>query len=67
MARQRIVPAESLLLGTVWTMHLLLARVVDGVFVSCQVVWAGEDCVTRLSRGWVDSLALMRTSLRIAL
>jgi hypothetical protein len=56
--RERIVPAEGFLLGAQRAVHLLLARVVDGVFVSCQVVGPGEDCVTWLSGRRIDSLAL---------
>lgn len=47
--RERIVPAEGLLLGAQRAVHLLLACVVDGVFVSCQVVRPGENGVAWLS------------------
>jgi hypothetical protein len=56
--RERIVPAEGLLLGAQWAVHLLLARVVDGVLVSCQVVRPGENGVAWLSGRRIDSLAL---------
>jgi hypothetical protein len=55
---ERIVPAEGLLLGAQRTVHLLLARVVDGVFVSREIVRPGEDGIARLSGRRIDSPAL---------
>lgn len=47
MSGQRIVPAECLLLSTQMTPHFLLARIVDGVLMSCEIVWARENGVAR--------------------
>jgi len=45
MPGESIVPTKCLLLGTQMTPHLLLPRIVDGVFVSCEIVWSRENCV----------------------
>lgn len=50
MPRERIVPAKALLLGAQRTMHLLLARIVNRVFMSREIVRPGEDGIARLSR-----------------
>lgn len=65
--RERIVPAEGFLLGAQRAVHLLFARVVDGVFVSCQVVRPGENGIARLSGRRIDSFALVGTRLGVAL
>lgn len=67
MSGERIVSAESLLLRTEGTMHLLLARIVNRVFVPGEVVGPGEDSVTGLTGGGIYSLALVWASLGIAL
>lgn len=64
---KRVVPTERLLLGADGTVYLLLAGVVYGVLVACQIVWPREDGVTRLSGRGVDSLALVRPRLRVSL
>jgi hypothetical protein len=46
---QRIVPAEGFLLGAVRAVHLDLLRVVNGVFVSGEVVRTREYRVARLA------------------
>jgi len=46
MPRQGIVAREGLFLSAYCTADLLLASVVDGVFVSGKVVWPREDGIT---------------------
>lgn len=67
MSRECVVATESLLLGTDGTMHLLLARIVDGVFMASEIVRAGEDGIAWFAGRRVDSLAFVRSSLRVSL
>lgn len=65
MSSEGIVPAERLLFGTQVTSHLLLARIVNGVLVSCEVVRSREDGVARLARRGIDALAFVGSRLRV--
>jgi len=62
---QRIVAAEGLLLGAQVAAHLLLARVVDRVFVAREIVGPREDGIAGLASRRVYTLTAMRTCLRI--
>jgi len=66
MPRQGIVARKGLFLHAQRTADLLLASVVDGVFVPGEVVWPREDGVTWLASGRIDAIALVRTSLAVA-
>ena len=57
--RERVIPAEALLLGAQRTVHLLLARIVDRVFVSREIVRSGEDGIAGLSRRRIISFTLL--------
>lgn len=59
MPCQCIVARKSLFLNTQCTANFLLAPVVNGVFVSCQVVRTRKNGVARLPGRWVDALALV--------
>lgn len=63
--RQRIVAAKGLLLNAERTADLLLARVVDCIFMSGEVVRSGEYSVAGFASGGVDALALVRARLRV--
>ena len=65
VARKRVVARKGLLLTTHRTPHLLLAVVVDGVLVACEVVRPREDGVARLVGGGVDPRALVRSRLGV--
>lgn len=56
---QCIVPAECLLLSAQMAPNLLLAIVVDRVFVSREIVATAELCVARLAGLGIDLLALV--------
>ena len=55
MSCQSIVPAESLLLSAEMTSHLLLACIVDSVFMPREVVRSAEDGIAGLAGRGVDS------------
>lgn len=59
MPCQCIVPAESLLFRAQVAAYLLLAIVVDRVFVSREIVAAAETCVARLAGLRINLLALV--------
>ena len=59
MSRQCIVPAECLLFCAQMAAHLLLAIVMDRVFVSREIVAAAEGGVARFTGLGIDFLALM--------
>lgn len=61
-----IIPTEGLLFGAQVASDLKLARIVDRIFVPSQIVRSREDRIARLSSRWVDALALVRSSLRVA-
>lgn len=63
---KRIIAAKCLLLGTEMTPHFLLACVVDGIFMTGQIIRPGENRVAGLPSRRVDSLTAVGTSLRIA-
>jgi len=48
VSRQSVIPAKSLLLCAYVTAYFLLSRIVDRVFMSCEIVRTREDCVTWL-------------------
>jgi len=62
---ESVVPAESLLLGTEVTPHLLLSRIVDGVFVSCEIVGSRENSIAGFAGGGIDPLTFVRPILRV--
>lgn len=65
--RQCIVAAECLLLYAKRAADFLLARVVNCIFVSGEVVRPGEDGVAGLAGGGVNALTFVRTRLRAPL
>lgn len=65
MPGKSVCAAECLLFRTKVASHLLLAGVVDGIFVTCEIVGSGEDSVARLVRAWVDSITTVRTGLTV--
>jgi len=65
MSRQSIRPAEGLLLGAEIAAHLLLAGIVDRVFVTSEIIGPGEDCVAGLARARVDPITAMGPSLTV--
>lgn len=58
MTSERIVSAERLFLGAQRAVHLELARVVNCVLMSGEIVRPRENGIARFSGRWVDSLAL---------
>jgi len=66
MSRERIVTGEGFLLGAKWAVNLLLAGVVDSIFVACEIVRPREYRVAWLSSAGINPLALVRSSLRVA-
>lgn len=64
---QCVVPAECLLLGAQRTVYFQLARVVDGVLVTREVVRPRENGVAGLAGGWVDAFTFVRPRLGVAL
>jgi len=63
---ERIASRKGLFLDTECATHLLLARIVDGILVTRQIIRPRENGVTGFSSGRVDSFALMRACLRIS-
>ena len=63
VSRERIISREGLLLDTEDTPDFLFSVVVNGAFVSRQIVWPREDTVAQLSSGRIDTLAFVRPSL----
>lgn len=63
---QRIIPREGLLLGAEVTSHFLLPRVMNRVFVACQIIRPREDRVARFAGARVYPLTFVRAGLRIA-
>lgn len=63
---QCVIPAECLFLSAQVTPDLLLAIIVDRIFVSRKVVAAAEDRVARLAGARVDLLTLVWTRLVVA-
>jgi len=63
---ERIIPRKGLLLDAQRTSHLLLARVVNGVLMTSQVVRSRKDSVAWLSGCGIDALAFVRAGLRVA-
>lgn len=64
---ESVIPGEGLFLGAERTPDLLLADVVDRVFVPCEIVRPREDGIAGLACRRVDTLALVRPGLRVAL
>lgn len=48
------------------TPHLLLPRIVYGIFMSRKIVGPREDRIARLARRRIDALTLVRSRLRVA-
>jgi hypothetical protein len=63
---QGIVSRKRFVLGAEMTPDLLLACVVDGVFVAGEVVRAREDGVAGLAGRRVDAVAFVGTCLAVA-
>ena len=63
---QCIIATEGLLLSAEMASHLLLARIVDRIFMSGKIVGPREDRIAWLASRRVDPLTLVRTSLRVA-
>ena len=66
MACQCIIARESLFLDTKCTANLLLARVVDSVLVTGQVIGPRKHGVAGFAGGRVDALTLVGSRLRVA-
>lgn len=66
VAGQGIIPRERFFLSTQMTANLLLARIMDGVLMTGEVVRAREDGIARFARGRVGAFAFVRTGLRVA-
>lgn len=66
MPGEGIVPAECFLLSAQVTAHFLLARIVYCVFVSREVVGPREDGVAGLAGRWINAVAFVWASLRVA-
>jgi len=66
MSGQGVVARKRLVLSAEMTPNLLLACIVDGVFVARKVVGAREDGVAGLAGRWVDPVALVWTCLAVA-
>lgn len=67
VAGQSIIARERLFLDAQCTANLLLAYIVNRILVSGKIIRTREDRVARLARCRVDSLALVRPRLRVAL
>lgn len=65
MPRKRICSTERLLLGTHVTPDLLLASIVNRVFMSREVVGPGKDGIARLAGAGIDPFALVRSRLTV--
>jgi len=65
--RERVAARKGFFLLAERAARLLLADVVDRVLVPREIVRPREDGVARLSRSWIDALALVRPRLRVAL
>jgi hypothetical protein len=65
MPRERICPAERLVVSAKVTSDLLLPGVVDSVLMAGQVVRTRKDSVAGLAGAWVDAIATVGASLRI--
>lgn len=65
MSGEGIRTAEGLLFGAKITSYLLLAGVVDRVFVTCEIIRSGEDSVAGLACARIDPIAAMGTSLAV--
>jgi len=63
---ERVIPGEGLVLDTKRTANLLLAGIVNGVFMTGQVVRSRENGVARLSSCWIDALTFVGTGLGVA-
>ena len=66
MPGERIIPGKCLLLRAQVTPYLDLASVVNGVFVSGEIVGAREDGVAWLAGTGIDALAFVRARLGVA-
>ena len=66
MPGQCIIARESLFFGAQMTADLLLAGIVDRVFVPCQIVGSREDRIAWLSCRRIDPFALVWASLGVA-
>ena len=62
---ESVCPAEGLFFAAQVAPHFLLSRVVDGVLVSREIVWPREYLRARLARTRIDTIALVRPSLRV--
>jgi len=60
-----VCATECFLFGAEVASHLLLASVVNGVFVAGKVIWPRENSVARFASAWVDSITAMWTSLAV--
>jgi hypothetical protein len=65
MTCQCIVAREGFFLDTQCAANFLLARIVDRVLVSSEIIGAGEDGVAGLAGSGVDALTLVRPRLRV--
>lgn len=63
MSIEGVPAAKQLLLWTNSASQLLLARVVNRIFVSCEVIWARELRPTDLVGAWIDAIADVRSML----
>ena len=66
MPGKTVVSSEFLLLNTKRTTDLLLISIMDGVFMSREIIWPPEDCIATLASGWIDALAFVLAILTTA-
>ena len=63
MPGKGVVSTESLVLNTKYTTDLLLLWIMDGVFMSREIIWPTEGCIARLASCRVDAFAFVLASL----
>lgn len=65
MSRESVCPTEGFLFGAKTTPDLLLACIVNRVFVSRKIIRTGKHCVAGLAGTGVDPVAAMRACLAV--
>ena len=63
MPGKGIISTEFLILNTNHTTDLLLLCIMDGVFMSREIIWPTKECIARLASCQVNALAFMWASL----
>ena len=65
VSSQGVITREGLFFRAQVAPYLELARIVDRVLMTCQVVRPREDRVARLAGRWIDAVTAMGTGLRV--